>query len=71
MARNFCWISGTSGSADKKCMEKHSAEDGKEFYWNRTLHPKTTKAAVLFYGQYCQSGVAFYKYSSKKHLAIC
>jgi len=47
-ARNFCW--STAAGKAKTCLEKHSAPDGKIFFWDRALFPVVTKEAVLHHG---------------------
>lgn len=55
--RNFCWQ--LKSTDEKICLEKHNAPYGNQFFWDSVAYPAVTKEAVLFHGQYCQSGYAF------------
>jgi len=57
--RNFCWK--LSSTSDQICLEKHNSPYNTTFFWDSVKFPSVTKEAVLFHGQYCQSGYAWRK----------
>ena len=54
--RNFCWK--LAAADDDICLEKHSAPDDTQFYWDSTNYPTVNTESVYKHGEYCQSGVA-------------
>lgn len=62
----YCWKLGET--AERKCLQKHSAITGTVFFWDSNTYPIVNKTSVLFHGQYCKTGFAF---RNSSNTSIC
>jgi len=89
-ARNFCWRKLNQNYDPKSkdenklnkftpkiCIEKHVSPDNTQFWWDIDEFPlkhKNKKEAIYRHGNYCQSGLAYYKFDTKNgygHIGEC